>query len=113
MVKAPFLGTPVQWGIFAGFILLIIVALGFTHIIFNEKVFAGIVPKQGFTYAMTFVSVEDLINRYNNRSLGSAMRGDPMLEYLVGELERKGIITTKKKTWKEVEDNVRRSLPDK
>jgi len=113
IVKPSFLGTPLQWGSLAGFILLVIVALGFVHIIFNNKLIVGVVPKQGFTYAMTFVSVDDVINRYNNRTLGSAMRGDPVLDYLVEELERKEIISTKKRTWKEVEDNVKRSLPDK
>lgn len=81
-------------GIFA---MLLGVAFGFLHIVETGAGFT-VVPKAGFTFVDTFISVDDVIRRYNNRSFAEALRGDPQLDNLVRNLEKQGLISSSKKS---------------
>jgi len=91
---------------------LIIVGLGFSHIVLTEP-FPTIIPEASFTFSNTFTTVSEVVARNNSQSLGDALRGDPQFEHLVRELERRGQISSRKRTWSEVENEVRKSLPDR
>ncbi len=93
------------------FLAILIGGLGFIHVVQTDS-FITIVPKSRFTFSNTFTSVSEIVARYNNRSLGDAIRGDSQLDHLVRELECRGEISNHKRTWSEVEDQVRSSLPD-
>lgn len=94
--------------------LLAILGLGFgfIHIVETDASFT-IIPKASFSFSNTFVSVSEIVNRSNNQSLRDAFRGDPQLDNLVSELERRGYLSSRKRTWSEVEDRVKDSLPDR
>ena len=97
----------------AGLILAVLVlALGFIHIVRIDTSYT-IIPKASFSFSNTFTSVSEIVDRYNSRTLDSALRDDPQLAHLVRELERGGHISSRKRTWSEIEDEVRRSLPDR
>lgn len=81
-------------GIFA---MLLGAAFGFLHIVDTGARFT-VVPKAGFTFVDTFISVDDVIRRYNNRSFAEALRGDPQLDNLVRNLEKQGLISPSKKS---------------
>ena len=93
------------------FLLLIIGSLGFVHIVSTGSG-VTIIPKTHFTFASTFVSTDDILERYNHRSLRDAFSRDELFDNLVRELEHRGYITSHKRTWKEIEDETRRNLPD-
>ena len=92
--------------------LVLISCLGFFHIV-NTGEGVSIIPKASFTFSDTMVSVNEIIERYNKRTLRDAFHGDPQFDHLVRELERRELISSHKKTWNEVESDVRRSLPDR
>ena len=97
----------------ASLILLVLVCcLGFFHIVTTGDG-VSIIPKAGFTFSDTFISVDDVIQRYNKRTLGDAFHSDPQFDHLVRQLENRELISKHKKTWNEVESDVRRSLPDR
>lgn len=97
----------------AGIIMLVLIScLGFFHIV-NTGEGVSIIPKASFTFSDTMVSVNEIIERYNKRTLRDAFHGDPQFDHLVRELERRELISSHKKTWNEVESDVRRSLPDR
>lgn len=81
-------------GIFA---MLLGAAFGFLHIVETGAGFT-VVPKAGFTFVDTFISVGDVVRRYNNRSFAEALRGDPQLDNLVRNLEKQGLISSSKKS---------------
>jgi len=86
---------------FAIFLILIIISLGFFHIVpFNGKELITFFPKSHFSYSYTFVDVDEVVNRYNNQNLGERMRGNELFDNLVSRLKEKGIIynTEEKKT---------------
>ena len=80
-------------GVFA---MLLGVAFGFFHIVETGAAFT-VVPKASFTFVGTFVSMDDVIRRYNNRSFAEALRGDYQLDNLVRGLEKQGFISSSKK----------------
>ncbi len=71
-------------------------AFGFFHFVETSSGFT-IIPKASFTFVDTFISVGDVIQRYNNRSFAEAMRGDLNLDNLVRGLEKQGFISSSKK----------------
>lgn len=77
--------------------MLLGAALAFFHIIETGAGFT-IVPKAGFTFVDTFISVEDVVQRYNNRSFAEELRGDSQMDNLVRNLEKQGFISTSKKS---------------
>ncbi len=79
------------------FAMLLGAAFGFLHIVETGAGFT-LVPKAGFTFADTFISVDDVIRRYNNRDLAEALRGNPQLDNLVHSLERQGLISSSNKS---------------
>lgn len=107
------MGSPKHWVIFGGVIFVAIILLGFLHIVTNDGLPVCVVAKEHFSYSMTLVSVDEITDRYNNRSIAGAMHGDPLLDHLVDELGRRGIITERKRTWDEINQRVRDELPDK
>ena len=66
-----------------------IIFLGFFHILPGHFT---IFPKAHFTYSYTFVSVDDVIKKYNNRNIGERLRGDELFDHLIGKLKDKGLI---------------------
>ncbi len=78
------------------FALLLGAAFGLFHIVKTGTGFT-FVPKAGFTFVDTFISVDDVIERYNNRSFAEALRGNPQLDNLVHNLEKQGFISSSKK----------------
>lgn len=68
--------------------------LGFFHIVNTGGSFV-IIPKISFSYANTFISVEEVLDKNNNRTLVEAIRGDQQLDNLIRQLQRKGHITKK------------------
>lgn len=81
----------------AVFVMLFGAALGFFHVVETGAGFT-VVPKANFTFVDTFISVGDVIRRYNNRSFAEALRGDPQLDNLVRNLEKQGYISSSKKS---------------
>jgi hypothetical protein len=79
-------------GIFA---VLLGAAFGFFHIVETGAGFT-VVPKTSFTFVDTFISVGDVVGRYNNRNFAEALRGDPQLDNLVRGLEKQGFISLPK-----------------
>jgi hypothetical protein len=94
--------------------LVVILGLGFgfIHVVQTDDFFT-IIPKASFTFSDTFLSVSEIIDRSNNQSLRDAFRGDPQLDNLVSELKRRGYLSSRKRTWSELEDSVKDSLPDR
>lgn len=80
-------------GVFA---MLLGAAFGFFHVVETGAGFT-VVPKASFTFVDTFISVGDVIRRYNNRSFAEALRGDSQLDNLVRGLEKQGFISSSKK----------------
>ncbi len=104
----------ISFGAFFGVaIILIIVSFGFVHwVILDDVPCLWFVPKSHFTYTLSIVTVDEVIQRYNNRSLASAFRGDDLLDRLVDELQRQHFITMHKKSWEEIQKDVAKQLPD-
>lgn len=78
------------------FAVLLGATFGFLHIVETGVGFT-VVPKAGFTFVDTYISVGDVIRRQNNRSFVEALRGDPQLDNLVRNLEKQGYISSSKK----------------
>lgn len=72
------------------FLVLIVIGLGFFHIV--PSIPFAIIPKANFTYSYTFVNVDEIVRKYNNRSLGERMRGNELFDNLVDKLRDKGMI---------------------
>lgn len=86
--------------------------LGFFHIVgTNESPYIDVVPKEHFTYSLSFVSVDGVVRSCNQRSIAAGLHGDPLFDHLVQALEKDGYISSRKPTWKEIEDKVRQALP--
>lgn len=79
------------------FVMLLSATLGFFHFVETGAGFT-VVPKANFTFVDTFISVGDVIRRYNNRSFAEALRGDAQLDNLVRNLEKQGYIASSKKS---------------
>jgi hypothetical protein len=52
-----------------------------------------VIPKEHFSFADTFISVDTLIQQYNARSLGERVRGEGVNLYLIRKLQEKELIT--------------------
>jgi hypothetical protein len=80
----------------AGIVLLLLVGgLGLVHVVQTDTGLT-LVSKEHFTFSMSFTSVEEVLERWNNRSFGDAIRGDKLLDHLVRELENHGHISSRK-----------------
>lgn len=75
------------------FTILVGAALGFFSIVETSSGFT-IVPKASFTFVDTFISVDDVIRRYNNKNFSEVLRGDPQLDNIVRNLENRGYISS-------------------
>jgi hypothetical protein len=93
-------------------LLILIGGFGLLHIVQTENGLT-FVPKEHFTFSMTFTSVSQVVDRWNSRTIGDAMHGDTLFDHLVRQLEQRGYINSQKKTWEQLGEDVRRSLPDK
>jgi len=70
-------------------VILLAIFLGFFHIVPSHvKIF----PKAHFTYSYTFIDVDEIVNRYNSRTLGERMRGEEVFDHLVDKLMEKGVM---------------------
>ncbi len=69
--------------------------LGFFHIVTDNF---AIIPKDHFTYSMTFVNVDDIVKQYNNQSLSERLKSDALFDHLVKQLENRKMIVTSKPT---------------
>ena len=70
------------------------------------------IPKAHFTYTLTFVSVEQALERYNNRTIADAFTRDELFDNLMRQLESRGYISMRKRTRSEIQEEVKRNLPD-
>jgi len=79
--------------------------LGMFHIVNNSRTYT-IVPKLTFTFSDTFITVHEVIERYNNKDFAERLRGDPQFDNLVRVLQSKELISKTSKTSKpETESN--------
>ena len=93
-------------------VVALVLSLGFFHIVrLNDTPFFDVVPKEHFTYSLSIVSLDYVIQCYNQRPIAVGLHGEPLLDNLVEGLERHGYISKKKPTWRELEDKVRQALP--
>ncbi len=74
--------------------ILIVGFFGFTHFIGTNDSFI-IIPKLSFTYSDTFITIDEIITRYNQQSIVEKIRGDPRLDNIIRVLQSKQLITTK------------------
>ena len=81
LVTPNYLGRNIAGGIF---LFLFIGALGLLHIVKTDSAYT-LVPKEHFTFSMTVTSVDEVIERWNKRTLGDSIRGDTLLTHLVRE----------------------------
>lgn len=91
---------------------ILAVSTGFFHVVQTGD-FITIVPKASFSYADTFVSLSAIEHRLNNPALPDAFHEDPQFDHLVRALRDRGYITFRKRTWSEIDEEVRRLLPDR
>lgn len=77
-------------------VLLVTTFLGFFHIVGTGGSVA-IVPKAAFTFANTFTTVTEVIDRYNKQTFAESLRGDPQLDNIVRALKAQGHIVDKNK----------------
>jgi TonB family protein len=82
--------TTIAFAVFIGGSLLF---LGFFHIITD---YFAIIPKEHFTYSMTFIKVSDIIAQYNNQSFTERMKVDALFDHLVKQLQNKNMIVFNK-----------------
>jgi hypothetical protein len=76
--------------------MLIALALGFFHVVGTGHGIT-VVPKEHFTYSLTFISVEEVIKRHNSQSLGEALlQRDVLFENLERQLLADGYIGKRK-----------------
>jgi hypothetical protein len=61
---------------------------------------------------MTLVSVDDVLEKWNNQTFYEASHPDPILKSLFDELDRKKMIKTRKQTTEELMQRLKKSLPD-
>jgi len=90
-------------------LLLLIGGLGSIHIVKTDSGYT-FVPKEHFTFSMTFTSVDEVVTRWNSQTNGDR---DALVDNLDRQLEKRGYITSRKKTWEEIGNDVNSSLPDK
>jgi hypothetical protein len=102
--------SPVAWVLLAALVLGGVAGPALFHLVSRSGGGYYLIPKRNVGYADTFISVDTIISRYNNQGLGPK---DPVLEYLANQLEQRGAISSRKRTWNEVGDAVRDSLPDR
>jgi hypothetical protein len=81
-----------------GWVVIIAVVGGFVFFLVSFHVVSSsngltVVPKEHFSFADTFVSVETLIHQYNERSFGQRLRGEGVNLYLIRKLQEKELIT--------------------
>ncbi len=79
------------------FLIATAIFCGFFHIVPGAPGFPPVVPKAHFTYSKTVITVEDYIREWNNRTLGQAVRGDPLLENLGKHMRKRGWVYPKDK----------------
>ena len=84
--------------------------LGLFHFVYKDPGLS-IVPKASFSYSDTFVSLEDVLHRYNNRSPAEAFRGDPSLDNLMRHLQERGVVVNSPKTTTSKSDEPSRPAP--
>lgn len=78
-------------------VFLVTTFLGFFHIVGTGGAFT-VIPKSAFTFANTFTTVTEVIDRYNKQTIAESLRGDPQLDNIVRALTTQGHIVSGKKT---------------
>jgi hypothetical protein len=97
----------------AGILLALILGfLGLFHIVDVGSSGFQIISKEHFTFKMTLVSVDDVLEKWNNQTFYEASHPDPILKSLFDELDRKKMIKTRKQTTEELMQRLKKSLPD-
>ncbi|MEI7819405.1 MAG: DUF4339 domain-containing protein [Verrucomicrobiota bacterium] len=97
----------------AGILLALILGfLGFFHIVHIGSDTFQFITKEHFTFKMTFTSVHEVLEEWNNQSFYKGSHPDPILKSLFDELARKKLITTRKQTTEELMQRLKKSLPD-
>ena len=86
-INSKFLRTYARRNLLFG--VIVVVILGFVHVVPGHL---SIFPKAHFTYSYTFVDVDEIVTKYNNRSLGERMRGEELFDHLVDKLKEKGVM---------------------
>ncbi len=81
----------------AQLLLLGLVAIGSTVLLLSFHVVRSddgyhFVAKRSLTFSDTFITVDEVVNRWNRRSFGERMRGNEDLEALVRRLEERDLI---------------------
>lgn len=81
----------------AQLLLLGLVAIGATFFLLSFHVVRSdggyhFVAKRSLTFSDTFITIDEVVDRWNRRSFGELMRGDEDLEALVRGLEERGLI---------------------
>lgn len=71
--------------------LLLVVLLSF-HFVFRENTPVAVIPKNSLTFRLSFVSVDGVINRWNDEMNLLKMSSDKLFVNLVEAMERKGLI---------------------
>jgi len=91
--KIPFIFKPIGFTAVFIFLIILVITLGFFHIVPpNSKDLITIFPKAHFSYSYTFVDIDEVVDKYNNRNLGQMLRGDEVFDNLHDRLLEKGII---------------------
>ncbi|MDD2708105.1 MAG: DUF4339 domain-containing protein [Verrucomicrobiae bacterium] len=107
-------GFPRKWIVLGVGAVAVAFLMGFFHVvILNDLPLVSVIPKKQFTYSLSLVTVREVIERYNNRSLSDAVEGDPVLDNLVRELKQRQLVKMEKRTWDEVGKKIADELPDK
>jgi hypothetical protein len=98
-----------KWGVpfFIAFLIILLsfaLFFGFFHIIPNAPGFP-ILPKEHFTYTMTFISIKDFVKLYNNRSFIESMHGNELLDNLNRQMMAKGWVSHQESAIDNLENN--------
>ena len=84
----------------------------FFHIV-NVGGFITIIPKASFTFADTFISLQEITERYNKQLLLDMLHGNAQLDHLTHVLVERGYIKMRRRTGSEIEELFNPSLPDR
>ena len=71
---------------------LLLVALLSFHFVFRGGSPVAVIPKSSLTFRLSFVTVNEVIDRWDNEMNLLKMSSDKLFINLVGAMERKGLI---------------------
>jgi hypothetical protein len=76
----------IYFGLIVGILVLF---FGFFHIITDHF---AIIPKDHFTFSMTFVNLSDIVSQYNDETFGERLKTDALFVHLVRQLENRKLV---------------------